>query len=79
VGDGYCYGHGVRVLTDRAYGSKAPLGEFGWDGAAGSCFTADPENGIGMIFTEHLFCWPDAQGGRVHVEMRNAFYEDYNG
>lgn len=79
VGAGYCYGLGVRVLTDRAYGSKAPLGEFGWDGAAGSCFTADPENGIGMIFTEHLFCWPDAQGGRVHVEMRNAFYEDYNG
>ena len=77
VGKGYGYGLGLRVLTDKAYGAKAPLGEFGWDGAAGSCFTADPENGIGMIFTEHLFCWPDAQGGKVHVEMRNAFYEDF--
>jgi len=78
VGGGYSYGMGVRVLTDKSFGSKAPLGEFGWDGAAGSCFSADIENGIGIIFTEHLFCWPDAQGGRVHVEMRNAFYEDFN-
>ena len=79
VGKGNGYGLGLRVLTDKAYGAKAPLGEFGWDGAAGSCFTADPENGIGMIFTEHLFCWPDAQCGKVHVEMRNAFYEDFYG
>ena len=77
AGGGYGYGMGVRVLTDRSYGSKAPLGEFGWDGAAGSCFSADLENGIGIIFTEHLFCWPEAQGGRVHVNMRNAFYEDF--
>lgn len=77
VGKGYSYGLGVRVLTDKSYGAKSTLGEFGWDGAAGSCFTADLENGIGIIFTEHLFCWPDAQGGRVHVEMRNAFYEDF--
>lgn len=79
VGGGYGYGLGVRVLTDKSFGSKAPLGEFGWDGAAGSCITADMQNGIGMMFTEHLFCWPDAQGGRVHVDMRNAFYEDLEG
>jgi len=79
AGAGYGYGLGVRVLKDKAYGSKAPLGEFGWDGAAGSCFAADPENGISIVFTEHLFCWPEAQGGRVHVDMRNAFYEDYYG
>ena len=66
VGAGYGYGMGVRVLTDKSYGAKAPLGEFGWDGAAGSCFSADLENGIGMVFTEHLFCWPEAQGGKVH-------------
>ena len=79
VGDGYKYGLGVRVLADKSNGAKAPIGEFGWDGAAGSCFSADTENGIGIAFTEHLFCWPDAQGGRVHVEMRNAFYEDFYG
>ena len=79
VGAGYGYGLGLRVLTDKSHGSKAPLGEFGWDGAAGSCFSADPENGISMIFTEHLFCWPEAQGSRVHVDMRNAFYEDFYG
>lgn len=79
VGAGYGYGMGVRVLTDKSYGAKAPLGEFGWDGAAGSCFSADLESGIGMVFTEHLFCWPEAQGGKVHVDMRNAFYEDFNG
>ena len=53
--------------------------EFGWDGAGGCCVTADPENGISMIFTEHLFCWSDAQGTQVHVNMRNAFYEDLFG
>ncbi|MBQ8862694.1 MAG: beta-lactamase family protein [Clostridia bacterium] len=79
VGAGYNYGLGVRVLADKKNGTKAPLGEFGWDGAGGCCFTADPENGISMIFTEHLFCWPDAQGAQVHVNMRNAFYEDYFG
>ena len=79
VGGGYTYGLGVRVLADKKNGTKAPLGEFGWDGAGGCCFTADPENGISMIFTEHLFCWPDVQGTQVHVNMRNAFYEDYFG
>ena len=78
VGDGYSYGMGVRVLTDNSFGARPALGEFGWDGAGGCCFTADPENRIGIVFTEHLFCWPDAQGSRVHVDMRNVFYDELN-
>ncbi|MBO5023027.1 MAG: beta-lactamase family protein [Clostridia bacterium] len=77
VGKGYTYGLGVRVLSDKTGGEKAPLGEFGWDGAAGSCFTADTENGIGMIYVQHMFMWPHAEGGDVHVKMRNIFYEEY--
>lgn len=77
VGGGYTYGLGVRVLADKTNGAKAPLGEFGWDGAAGSCFSADTENGIGMIFVQHMFVWPTAEGGDVHVKMRNIFYDEY--
>lgn len=77
VGGGYKYGLGVRVLADKSNGAKAPLGEFGWDGAAGSCFSADTENGIGMIYVQHMFMWPNAEGGDVHVKMRNIFYEEY--
>ena len=77
VGEGYTYGLGVRVLTDKTNGAKAPLGEFGWDGAAGSCFSADTDNGIGMIFVQHMFMWPNAEGGDVHVKMRNIFYDEY--
>ena len=76
VGSGYTYGLGVRVLADKTSGAKAPLGEFGWDGAAGSCFTADTDNGIGMIYVQHMFMWPHAEGGDVHVKMRNIFYEE---
>ena len=77
VGDGYYYGLGVRVRDDEAGSKEAYPGEFGWDGAGGCCFTANMRDGISIVFMEHLFCWPDAQGKLVHVNMRNAFYEDY--
>ncbi len=77
VGGGYTYGLGVRTLADKSFGSKCPIGEFGWDGAAGACFTADLENGISMFFVQHLFNWPAAETGKVHVNLRNVYYEEY--
>ena len=79
VGDGYYYGLGVRVREDEEGSEEAYPGEFGWDGAGGCCFTANMRDGVSIVFTEHLFCWPDAQGKLVHVNMRKAFYEDYDG
>lgn len=46
---GYRYGLGVRV---------SPKGEFGWDGAAGSCVMIDPKNRISVFTAMHLLNWP---------------------
>lgn len=77
VGNGYTYGLGVRMLVDGSFGSKCPIGEFGWDGAAGSCFTADPENEISMVFVQHMLNWPSCETNKVHINLRNVYYETY--
>lgn len=48
---GYSYGLGVRTMKypDKR-GAKAPVGEFGWDGAAGSHSFIDPDNQIAMVY-----------------------------
>ena len=42
AGEGYGYGLGVRTLIDKSQGQRSSLGEFGWDGAAGSYIMIDP-------------------------------------
>ncbi len=53
---GYSYGLGVRVLLDEARaGSLAHPGEYGWEGAAGTWFRIDPQEGlITLYLTQHL-------------------------
>jgi len=50
---GYSYGLGVRTLVDDTY-SKSPVGEFGWDGAAGAYALIDPENHIAVFYAQHV-------------------------
>ncbi|MBR2460214.1 MAG: beta-lactamase family protein [Clostridia bacterium] len=51
---GYGYGLGVRTHIDRAVsGSVAPLGEFGWGGAAGASFYTDSVNSIAAFYVQH--------------------------
>ena len=51
---GYGYGLGVRTHMDKAAsGSLSSLGEFGWSGAAGSTFLADPETELGLFYVQH--------------------------
>ncbi|MBQ9117475.1 MAG: beta-lactamase family protein [Clostridia bacterium] len=51
---GYGYGMGVRTHIDQAIsGSIAPIGEFGWGGAAGASFYADSVNEIGAFYVQH--------------------------
>jgi CubicO group peptidase (beta-lactamase class C family) len=48
---GYSYGLGVRTMKyPEKQGAKAPVGEFGWDGAAGSHSFIDPDNQIAMVY-----------------------------
>lgn len=52
---GYGYGLGVSTMIDRAAsGSLGSIGEFGWNGAAGSVTLADPELNLAMVFSQHI-------------------------
>ena len=56
---GYGYGLGVRTHIDRgASGCPAPLGEFGWGGAAGTQMIIDPVNHISMFYLQHMLMTP---------------------
>ncbi len=70
---GYGYGLGVRTHIDKEKsGSLSPLGEFGWDGAAGAFSMVDTENKISLAYFQHILRWNVA----IQAEMRNALYKD---
>ncbi len=73
VRKGYNYGLGVRVHVDNTIsGSLSPLGEFGWDGAAGAFSMVDPHNKISLTYFQQIHAWDVAlQNG-----LRNALYQD---
>ncbi len=75
AGPGYGYGLGVRTLIDRSEGQKPPLGEFGWDGAAGAYLMVDVENGIGIAYVQHVRGWNSIDLGHpLHAPMRDGVY-----
>ena len=51
-------------------GSLSPIGEFGWDGAAGAFSMVDPKNNLSMVYFQHMVGW----SLRIQAEMRNALY-----
>ena len=70
---GYGYGLGVRTLIDGA-SSKSPVGEFGWDGAAGAYALIDPINHI-SIFYAHEILGMLAAYSEIHPTIRDFVYE----
>lgn len=73
AGPGYGYGLGVRTLIDPSC-SRSSLGEFGWDGAAGSYVMIDPKYGLSIFFAMHVRGWP-ALIGNGHAVIRDLTYE----
>jgi CubicO group peptidase (beta-lactamase class C family) len=73
---GYEYGLGVRVLVDDKV-SKSPLGEFGWDGAAGAYALVDPFNHISIFYTQHIMGFPKVYR-EIHPKIRDLAYECMN-
>ena len=72
---GYSYGLGVRTLVDNvAANSKSAVGEFGWDGAAGSYVLIDPENHVTIVYVEHIMNHGDIYN-EGHFAIRNLAYE----
>lgn len=74
AGAGYGYGLGVRTLIDRSEGQRSPIGEFGWDGAAGSYVLIDTDNNVSIFFATHLCKWPSKIAG-LHAKTRDLAYE----
>lgn len=55
---GYGYGLGARVHIDKAKSGKlSPVGEFGWDGAAGAFSLVDTKNKISIAYFQEMFGW----------------------
>ena len=73
-GTDYAYGLGVRVRT-RALECGIPVGEFGWDGAAGSYVLMDTDNGISITMGMNILFWPNIFTGE-HLNIAKLIYEE---
>jgi len=70
---GYGYGLGVRThINPERSGALSPVGEFGWDGAAGAFSMVDTKNKLSLTYFQHVHNWPL----KIQTEMRNALYEE---
>ena len=71
---GYGYGFGVRThIAPQRSSSSSPIGEFGWDGAAGSYALVDTENHISLTYFQHLLGWDLS----LEKKLRDAFYKSF--
>ena len=69
----YGYGYGVRTLIDETK-SKSPIGEFGWDGAAGAYVLADTKNQLAIFYVQAA---PESGSAfsTIHPTLRDLVYE----
>ena len=74
---GYSYGLGVRTLVDKEIkGAKSNIGEYGWDGAAGTFLLIDPDAKVGLIYTQHILNMGCGDIYTVcHPKLRDLTYE----
>lgn len=72
---GYSYALGVRTLVERQKsGARSPLGEFGWDGAAGAFALIDTENHLAVFYAQHVLNCGYAYDV-IHPKIRDLTYE----
>jgi CubicO group peptidase (beta-lactamase class C family) len=71
---GYGYGLGVRTMMDRSVtNAKSPVGEFGWDGAAGAYVMIDVENRVGIFYAQQVLARDVAN--IIQIRIRDMVYE----
>ena len=73
-GPGYGYGLGVRTRIGQVDGARSPIGEFGWDGAAGAYVMMDDVNHLSIAFSMHVLGWPSCIG-HDHGTIRDMTYD----
>ena len=75
---GWGYGWGLCCRThmrpDVSF-SLSPVGEMGWDGAAGAFVMIDTDNRLAMYFGTHIMDFP-YNAKTIHPRLRNYLYED---
>ena len=71
------YALGVQVVIDTS-NTPAPLGLFGWDGAAGAATMMDPDNRIAYVYTQHVKGYSRVYN-EVHPMLRDLAYEALRG
>lgn len=68
----YGYGLGVRTLIDESR-SRSPLGEFGWNGAAGAWTMIDTDHRLSAFYAQHImecgYCY-----AVIHPTIRDLIY-----
>ena len=72
-GPTYGYGLGVRVKRNMETG-RSPIGEFGWDGAAGAYTLIDPINHISIFHAQHVLGFLPVYL-EIHPMLRDLAYE----
>ena len=74
---GYSYALGVRTRVDLTIGGSGAIGEFGWDGAAGSWTMIDPHNRLSAFYAMHVrnfgYCYDV-----IHPTLRTMIYDGLN-
>ena len=72
---GYSYGLGVRTrVTALPLGGRGQMGEFGWDGAAGSWAMIDPVNHLSAFYAMHVRSFSYAYDV-IHPKLRDLIYK----
>lgn len=72
---GYSYAFGVRTHIDKeASRLKSPIGEFGWDGAAGAYVLIDVEKKLSILYFQHVIRHSYAYDV-IHPTIANAVYD----
>lgn len=71
----YSYGLGVRVKVVED--QTSPLGEIGWDGAAGAYAIIDTQNELAVLYVQHVTGCAVAYD-EVHQEIRRLVYQELN-
>jgi len=72
---GYGYGLGVRTMIDRTQRcTAAPVGEFGWSGAAGAYTMIDTENKLAVYYGQHVYSMVRI-AEEVHPMLRELAYK----
>lgn len=74
---GYSYALGVRTLVDNSQ-SRSPIGEFGWDGAAGAWTMVDVDRHIAAFYVQHVHAC-DRAFSEFHPAIRDLIYECIDG